>query len=147
MDRRALAVVIFALGTICFAFVVGGNLYEQVVCVPSWRAPGGLEAWRTFTGDHHAGYFFLSLAPAALILLAVGTALGWSRMPARNPYALFATVAVLAMLVFTLVYFLPRNRLLFVPATATSDAAEAAAVLKEWIVGNYVRLAVAISGL
>lgn len=147
MDASSISLVLFALGTVCLSFVIGANVYEQVVCVPNWVRPGGLEAYRAFARDRHAGYFFLTFAPAALVCLAAGTALGWKAPGARDPYALYATLAVLGALIFTRVYFIPRNRLLFLPATATHNDSQATVLLRQWIVGNYVRVAVAVSGL
>ena len=146
MDRSTIAIVLLALGAVCIALVLGGNIYEQIVCVPQWRSPRGLEYWRSI-GERHPGYFFLTFAPASLVCLAAGTAVGWRSSPMRNPYALYATLAVLAALIFTRVFFLPRNRLLFFPATATPDMALAGVLLEQWIVGNYVRVAVTLSGL
>jgi len=147
MASSEVAIALFGLGAACFAFVIGGNLYEVVVCVPRWRSPGGLQAWRTFTGPRHAGYFFLSFAPIALVLLAAGTALGIGDAPQRTPWAIYTTAAVLAMLVFTRVFFIPRNLRLFMLPTVTSDDDEAARLLRQWIAGNYVRVALSLTAL
>ncbi len=147
MNGVGVAIVFLSFGTLCFAFVIGGNLYEQVVCVPKWRAPGGLRAWRTFTGERHAGYFFLPTAAIALVCLATGTALGWRQSAARDPYALVATLSVFAALLFTRLYFIPRNRLLFMPATAIDDAQREGTLMNQWATANYVRVAISLVAL
>ena len=147
MDRGTIALIVYAAGTLLFAFMLGGTFFEHVMLIPRWREPGGLAAWRSFTGDHHNGYFFLPFGFAALVCLAGGTALGWQTSPARNPYAFAATAILLAGLIFTGVYFIPRNRLLFLPSTPLRDDAEAAALLKQWIGAQYVRLTLLLGGL
>jgi hypothetical protein len=146
IDRSSIALVVFLVGTVCMSFVLGANIYEQVVCVPKWRTLAGLQAWRAFTGDLHAGYFFLTFAPAGLVFLAIGTALGWSQSPARNPYALYATLVVLGVLIFTRVYFIPRNVRLFLP-TGTQDEVEATTLISEWVIANYFRVAFMLTAL
>jgi uncharacterized membrane protein len=141
-----IATMCFACGTFAFAFLIGGNLYEQVVCVPRWRSPDGLRAGRSFTGKRHAGYFFLPLGAMALVALATGTALGW-REGASNSYALGATLAVLTALLFTRAFFIPRNRLLFMVDTATRDDANATSLMKQWVAANYVRVAISLVAL
>src|SRR5258706_13737230 len=114
MSRDTTAVVLLSLGTVGLAFVAGANLYEQVFCIPSWRTPEGWQAWRTLTEHRNAGVFFLPAAGGGLLCLAAGTALGWNHPAARNPYALAATLAMLAALVLTGAFFVPLNMRLFV---------------------------------
>jgi len=147
MSRELASVVLVGMGAVALAFVIGANIYEQVICVPNWRTPDGMSAWRAMSRGIHPGYFFLTFAPASLLLLGLGTAIGWNHPAERNLWALGATAAVLVGLIFTRVHFLPLNSLLFLHPPPEQTHAEVLAMLSSWVGANYVRVAIAFGGL
>jgi len=147
MSRELASVVLVGMGAVALAFVIGANIYEQMICVPQWRTPEGMTAWRVMTSGVHPGYFFLTFAPTSLLLLGLGTAIGWNHPVERNLWALGATAAVLAGLILTKVHFLPLNSLLFLHPPPEQTHEEVLAMLRSWVGVNYARVAITLGGL
>ena len=43
MNPELVSVVLLSIGTLCTSFVLGANTYEQIVFIPMWPTPEGLE--------------------------------------------------------------------------------------------------------
>jgi Domain of unknown function (DUF1772) len=144
---QSIGLVFLGLGTAGLAFVIGANLYELVVVVPAWRSMDGLRTWREVIARRHPGYFFLTVAPSALLCLVVGTGLGWSHSGRRTAFSLAAVAALLAGLVFTKVFFVPRNRKLFLEPPSDESEGEVRQLVHQWIAANRLRVLIAGIGL
>jgi hypothetical protein len=57
MIRELVSVVLLSIGTLCISFVLGANIYEQIVFIPTWQTPEGLETWRTVVHRVNPGSF------------------------------------------------------------------------------------------
>src|SRR5258708_11586117 len=101
MNSELVSVVLLSIGTLCTSFVLGANIYEQIVFLPTWLTPEGLETWRTVVHRVNPGYFFLTFGPAGLLSLVASTVIGWNDPGDRYRVTLAATLAVFAALVLT----------------------------------------------
>jgi uncharacterized membrane protein len=147
MNRELVSVVLLAIGTLCTSFVLGANIYEQIVFIPTWLTPEGIETWRTVVSRVNPGYFFLTFAPAGLIALAASTMVGWNDPGGRYRFTLAATLAVFAGLALTAVYFVPTNLKLFLHPSPNLGPEQAAAMIERWIAVNRVRATLAFAAV
>ncbi len=113
--RQRAALFTLCLGVIGGTMLVGANIYQMVVEVPNWHSdvPASLRDYRASTRHSHPGYFFQVLTPISIWLMVASLWLGWVRQSPRNRWVVASTVLLVACEVFTLLYFFPRNELLF----------------------------------
>jgi uncharacterized membrane protein len=145
--RESVGLVFVGVGAAGLAFVIGANLYELVVVVPAWRAMDSLRAWRAVIARRHPGYFFLTVAPASLLCLVIGTTAGWSGSSDRNVFSLVAVAAVFVALLLTKIYFVPRNEKLFLHPPHDESESAVSELVHQWIAANRLRVLIALSGL
>ncbi len=93
------------------------------------------------------GYFFLTFGPTGLLALAASTIVGWNDPGGRYRFTLAATLAVLAALALTAVYFVPTNMKLFMNPSPDLAPAQATAMVERWIAVNRVRVALAFAAV
>jgi len=126
------------------AALLGANLFEYVVSVPNWRQPDGLVAYRTLMRRRHPGHFFQTLVPVTTLLLIAALILGWRSQPALIGAGL---ASVVIAEVFTLIYFMPRNRALFLSPVEAEPGALSMRLIREWSVAAVIRLAIVSIGV
>lgn len=132
-------VVLLAVGTVALAFVIGGNLFESIICAPGWRAPDGIQIWRQLTKRRSAGVFFLPLAIGSWLCLTASAVLG------RDRYVLGAAGCVFVSLVMTGTYLAPRAVKMFAKPPADQTDADARRLLDEFLRANPARVAIAFA--
>jgi uncharacterized membrane protein len=140
-------VVLLAVGTVALAFVIGGNLFESIICAPGWRGPDGIAIWRQLTKQRPVGVFFLPLAIGSFLCLAASAVLGWNAPASRNSYMLGASGCVFIALVMTGTYLAPRAIRMFVKPAPNQTDADARRMLEEFLRVNKVRVAIALAAL
>jgi hypothetical protein len=138
------AVLIVAVMT--QSVILGANLFEYVVNVPNWREPGGVVAYRTLMRRRHPGHFFQTIVPVSIALLVAALVLGWVD---GGEVALVgvALATVVASEVFTLLYFMPRNRSLFIAPVETEPGALSVRLVNEWAGAALIRIATIAIGV
>jgi hypothetical protein len=132
------------LGLLGQASLAGANAFEAVVEVPNWRRPEGLKAYRTFIAAASPGAFYRRLSPITIVLLAAGLALGFQGGTRRDLLVGVALAANVLAELATVLYFFPRNRVLF-EAPEPGDP-RAATLVEQWRVANLGRIAVVALG-
>ncbi|TGE21721.1 DUF1772 domain-containing protein [Hymenobacter aquaticus] len=145
--RRRLGNTFFSLALLSYGAVLGGSLYQLIAEVPNWATPDvprALIAYQNFFRVSHAGYFFQTLMPLALLSLGAATALLWPQAgPLRRGLLLLA--GILLNELFTVAYFMPRNVVLFLTPLDDTPDVTINTFAREWQLANYLRLA--LSGL
>lgn len=136
--------VLFSLALTTFAVVMGGNIYQLIAEIPNWfnDIPDSLLAFRNFYKVTHAGYFFQTLAPATILCLIVAVILLWNRPKTANKWILATLVSVVLAEVFTGIYFMPRNFILFIDPIDEISTEELVNVANQWKTANYVRMVI-----
>lgn len=141
----ALSVVI-ALATFCQSALLGAGMFDAVVHSPNWRQAESLLAYRKLFHSRHPGHYFQIAAPAAIILLV--TALILSLLSSTSwVYAVVALASVVATAVFTLIYFVPRNRMLFFEPVEEEPGKHSREMVRQWERANVVRLLIQVPGI
>lgn len=133
------------LAVIGMAAWFGGTLYQMSVIVPIWSASPP-ESVRQFfletTYNQTIWNFFGPPFMAARILpVFVALALGWNYRRHRA-WLLFATVALLSIILFTLFYVYPQNAVLFLQAGGDNPPEVIARMVEDWILADRVRFAI-----
>ncbi|RAK65186.1 DUF1772 domain-containing protein [Hymenobacter edaphi] len=144
--RRRLGYTLFSLAFISCGAVLGGSLYQLIAEVPNWSTNPAqeLQAYQQFFRVSHAGYFFQALMPLTILSLGAATALLWNQGAAVRRLLLLVLAGLVLNEVFTLVYFMPRNLVLFVPSPNGVDAETVTTMAREWQMANYPRLAITV---
>ena len=140
----------FTIGNACIwiiaiaiAINVGGNVFQMIVVDPVWSAspPSSLQ---TYFGDHshyealrrfHQNPFFMF----ALLCLLVAVILHW-RAPSLRRWLLAALVIELVIIVGTIVYVYPIIDVLMVHTARDISASTAAALTRDWLIADRLRL-------
>lgn len=121
-------------------------MFDAVVHSPNWRQAESLLAYRKLFLSRHPGHFFQVTAPTTIVLLV--TALILSLLSAASwVFAVVALASVVATAVFTLIYFVPRNRMLFFEPLEEQPGKRSREIVRQWERANVVRLLIQIPGI
>jgi hypothetical protein len=138
--------VVLALAVFCQSAMLGAGVFDAIVHSPNWRRAESLLAYRKLFQSRHPGHFFPVLASVttvllvAALLLSVLSAASWA-------YAAVALASVAATMVFTLSYFIPRNRMLFFDPVEERPGPRSLALVRQWEGANVVRLLIQVPGV
>ena len=120
--------------------VFGAAFYQFVADVPNWTGLAALEHYRAVHQLTNPGTFFQMIVPATLLSLLVALVCNWRPVPVTR-WMLAGALALLILTdVITFTFHHPRNEILF-GAPLTQPPAYYARVVSEWVIGNYVRVA------
>jgi hypothetical protein len=136
------------LSVLMWATWIGGTLFGILVVVPTWNAspPASLRALFVDTPFmKFSGHFFgppWMVARTAPVLAALVAA--WPRRTERR-LLLFATFAILSMVIGTLVFINPITERLFVQAGAGSSPNDIRVMAGSWIQADRIRFVVGLA--
>ncbi len=144
--RQQLGCALFSLALLTYGAVMGGNIYQIIAEVPNWSAdiPNSLRAYRESFHITHAGYFFQTLVPLTILSLIASTVLLWNKPRSSNKWKLITLGGVLAAEIFTGIYFLPKNFILFLDPIEEVSTEYLSTVAHQWEVANYFRMAIIV---
>jgi len=123
-------------------------MYEMVVSMPLWSSslPESVIEWNSRPQYViNPTRFFVPVALTTVLSSALGLIMGWKSGNSRFWLALSAICAI-ATLAFTLVYFFPKNDILFRNQFTGLSGEEITAIAKAWIAGNWVRVGIMATG-
>ena len=136
-----LRLLVVAIALVLSAMLLGTGVYQNVVDAPNYMgAPTSLEHARGFYHATNPGLFFRALVPATELFLLLALVLNWKRAPGTRWKLGGALVFLVLTDVVTFRFHYPRNNILFV-APLTQSAAYYDGIVREWAIGNYVRVA------
>lgn len=144
--------VVLALATFCQSALLGAGVFDAVVHSPNWRRPESLLAYRKLFRSRHPGHFFPATAVPAIILLVTALILSlvsagsWA-YPVVALASVVALTSVLAPAAFTVIYFVPRNRMLFFDPVEEQPGTRSRAIVRQWERANVVRLLIQVPGV
>jgi hypothetical protein len=141
------ALLLLGIGVVGQSALLGANAFEAVVDVPNWREPASLRAYRGFIRHRNAGHFYRVLSPLTIVALVLALALGWSGLALRDVLVGVALATAVAAEGFTVAYFFPRNRRLFLAPEEEDPGPRSRALVEEWARANPVRVAVVLVGV
>ena len=137
---------VLALAVFCQSALLGAGVFDAVVHSPNWRQAESLLAYRKLFQARHPGHFFPAMASVTTILLVASLIL--SLLSAASwAYAAVGLTSVAATMVFTLVYFIPRNRMLVFDPVEERPGQRSRELVRQWEGANVVRLLVQVPGV
>ncbi len=154
MSWRARFTRIFLwVSVVAWGLLVGGKLFDLRVLVGAWSAspPESLSLlpyspnYPVDTGD-----YFLPSSVALLVCSFGALIAGWNTPPKFRALLAIPPVMLLVTLVFTVLWFWPANAALWAvakgSANAIRDPAEVAALVRQWVAYDWLRVGVGLVG-
>lgn len=137
------------IAVIAWGFWLGGLIYEMVVIIPLWSGnlPNSVIEWNS-RPDYRVNptRFYLPIVVILILSSSLATVLNW-KCRNRRIWLILSTICVITAFVFTLIYFFPKNDVLFRFQNSGLSGEEITAIAHSWIQGNYIRVAIMILGL
>jgi hypothetical protein len=145
--RMNLRLVSVAIALVFSAMLLGTGVYQNVVDAPNYMgAPTSLEHARGFYHATNPGMFFRWLVPATQLFLLLALVVNWKPAPDTRWKLGGALVFLVLTDVVTFRFHYPRNDILFVaPLTKSPEYYDQ--VVREWAIGNYVRVALILTAV
>lgn len=128
------------LSVITFSLYFSGHLFDLSAVVPNWRL-GDLESitrYRQFFHNATPRTYFNPVIFLGAVIPTVTLILSWNiNMELRTSMGI-TTITGIALLVFTLVYFDPKNEYLFYSEQLDEKTVET--LVNQWVYGDIGRL-------
>lgn len=125
----------------------GGTLYQMLVVVPMWSAAPPESVHEFFRGTSYMKHIFNFFGPpymaARVLPVLIALALAW-HLPRMRRLLGFASVCLVATVVFTLAFIYPINDVLFAQAGGELSADEIRRMVSTWIWADRLRFGVGL---
>lgn len=145
---KNIAQILLWISVIAWSLWFGGLMYEMVVIFPLWSfaLPKSIIQWnsRPQFVINPPRYF----APAALtcVLSSLGAFIAAWKVGKNWLWHLISAASAITALGFTLIYFFPKNEVLFRNQHSGLSGEEITATANAWIAGNWIRVVVLAIG-
>ena len=145
---QQLAKFLLWVSVLAWSFWLGGLIYEMVVLMPLWSGdlPQSAIEWNSRPNFIvNPTRFYLPVALTCVVSTLLAFILG-GKADGKLRWRGISATASMSALVFTIIYFFPRNDILFrsqnigLSGTAISDAAY------QWIAANWIRFGIMVVG-
>ena len=123
-------------------------MYEMTVILPLWSSslPESVIEWNSrpqFVVNPTR--FFAPVAITTVLSSLLSLVLGW-KLGNRRFWLVLSAVCAVVTLAFTLIYFFPKNEVLFRNQFAGLSGEEITGIAKAWIAGNWIRAGIMAVG-
>ena len=140
--------------TLVYAFIiignalVFGNVYSSLVDAPNWGfdIPNSIAAARAYFKHKNPGSFFKIFGPASLGIGLLSIIVCWQPFPASRWYLIFSFLMFAVLELFTVIYFFPRNDIMFEKDPLT-DRKSLHKTWSEWNRTNWIRSLISLAGV
>lgn len=140
--------VLLWIAVAAWGFWLGGLIYEMTVIIPLWSAnlPKSVLEWNS-RPDFVANptRFYIPIVLTLILSSLLATILNWKSRH-RRFWLIVSTACVITAFAFTLIYFFPKNDVLFRSQNTGLSGEEITAIAHAWIRANYIRLGIMIVG-
>ncbi len=136
------------IAVVAWGFWLGGLIYEMVVIIPLWSAnlPNSVLEWNSRPDFVvNPTRFYLPTAITLILSSLLAMILNWKSRNQRI-WLILSTICVITTFVFTLLYFFPKNDVLFRNQVSGLSGEEITAIANSWIKANYLRVMIMIIG-
>ena len=140
--------ILLWITVIAWGFWLGGLIYEMVVITPLWSAnlPNSVIEWNTRPDFViNPTRFYLPIVLALILSSLLATILNW-KSDSRRIWLILSTVCVITTFAFTLVYFFPKNEVLFRSQFTGLSGEEITMIANAWTRANWIRVGIMIVG-
>ncbi len=140
--------ILLWIAVVAWSLWFGGLMYEMVVITPLWSSalPESVIEWNA-----RPQYlviptkFYAPVAITTILSSLLGLILVW-KSSNRRLWLVLSTVCASLTLAFTLVYFFPKNEVLFHNNSAGLSGADITAIANAWLTANWIRVCVIAIG-
>ncbi len=140
--------ILLWIAVIAWSLWIGGLMYETVVIMPLWSAnlPQSVLEWNSRPNFvMNPTRFYVPIVITLILSLSLGMILSWKSRNQRH-WLILSTVCAITAFVFTLIYFFPKNDVLFRNQNTGLSGEEITAIANAWIRGNWIRVGMMIVG-
>jgi len=140
--KNYFARILLWIAVITWGFWLGGLIYEMIVIVPLWSAnlPQSVIEWNSRPNFvMNPTKFYLPTVITLILSSSLGMILSWKSRNQRL-WLILSTVCAIAAFVFTLIYFFPKNDVLFRNQNTGLSGEAIAEIAYAWIRGNWIRV-------
>ncbi len=140
--------ILLWLAVIAWGFWLGGLIYEMVVIMPLWSAnlPQSVLEWNSRPNFVvNPTRFYLPIVITLILSSLLAMVLNWKSGNHRI-WLILSSVCVITAFVFTIIYFFPKNELLFRNQNAGLSGEEITAIANAWIQANWIRFSIMAVG-
>lgn len=149
MIRRRISQALLWVSVLAWSLWLGGLLHEMVVILPPWSAspPESVLEWnaRPQYVINPTGFY----PPVALttVLSSVAALIaGWGMPSSRRRWPAISAVCAFTTLVFTIIYFFPKNEVLFRNRSSGLSGEEITVIARGWVTANRLRVCIMAAG-
>lgn len=131
-----------------WGFWLGGLIYEMVVIMPLWSAnlPSSVIEWNSRPNFIvNPTRFYLPTVITLILSSLLATILNW-KSSNQKKWLILSTLCAVSAFVFTIIYFFPKNDILFRNQNIGLSGAEISTIAYDWILGNWIRIAIMFVG-
>ena len=148
MIMNTIGRILIWMTVIAWGFWLGGLMYEMIVIMPLWSAnlPNSVVEWNSRPDFvMNPTRFYVPIVITLILSSLLATILAWKSSNKRL-WLILSTVCAITVFVFTLIYFFPKNEILFRNQNAGLSGEEITAIANAWIRGNWIRVGMMIVG-
>lgn len=141
--------ILIWITVIAWGFWLGGLMYEMIVIMPLWGAnlPNSVVEWNSRPDFVMNPTRFYVPIVITLILSSLFATILARKSSNKRLWLILSTVCAITVFVFTLIYFFPKNEVLFRNQNAGLSGEEITAIANAWIRANWIRLGMMTVGL
>lgn len=133
---------------IAWGFWLGGLMYETVVLMPLWSAnlPQSVLEWNSRPDFVvNPTRFYIPTVLTLILSSLLATILSWKSGNQRL-WLILSSLCAITAFVFTIIYFFPKNDVLFRNQNTGLSGEEITAIANAWIRANWIRFVMMIVG-
>lgn len=145
---KTISQIFLWIAVVAWGFWLGGLVYEMVVIIPLWSSdlPRSAIEWNSRPDFVvNPTQFYLPTVVTLMLSSLLAMILKWRSSGLRILLALSTACAICAF-VFTIIYFFPKNDVLFRGLNAGLTGEEITAIANAWIRGNWIRFGIMVVG-
>ena len=131
-----------------WGFWLGGLIYEMVVILPLWSAnlPQSVLEWNSRPNFIvNPTRFYIPIVITLILSSLSATVLNWKSNNHRI-WLIISSVCAITAFVFTIIYFFPKNDVLFRNQNTGLSSEEITAIANAWIQANQIRCGIMFVG-
>lgn len=139
--------VLLWISIIAWSLWLGGLIYEMVVITPLWSGslPQSVTEWNSRPMYMvNPTRFHAPLAAVTVLASLLAAIFGWKT--SNRIYLVLSAVCAAGVLAFTIVYFFPKNDVIFRNQFVGLSGAEISLIASSWVTANWGRVVVMAIG-
>lgn len=145
---QKIAKILLWIAVIAWGIWLGGLIYEMVVIMPLWSAnlPQSVIEWNSRPDFVvNPTRFYIPTVITLILSSSLAMVLNWKSSNHRI-WLILSSICAISVFVFTIIYFFPKNDVLFRYQNVGLSGEEITAIANAWVRGNWIRVGMMIVG-